>query len=187
MNTPAHAIINLALLSRRPSHSRSAAIVAGALIPDLVIVGFYFWHKLLGTDETQIWSLEYYRPLWQAAIDSFNSIPLILMAMLISWKTRHPLWLAFSASMLLHTFGDLPLHHDDAHRHFFPFLDWRFASPVSYWDPAHHGRWVSLFEICAVLGASTCLYRRHGKFRLWVVPGVLIYLFYWIYVVLVWA
>lgn len=26
-----------------------------------------------------------------------------------------------------------------AHRHLFPLSDWRFASPVSYWDPAHHG------------------------------------------------
>ena len=51
MNTPAHALINLLLLARKPrqniSHKRSAMIIAGALLPDLVIIVFYAWHLLL--------------------------------------------------------------------------------------------------------------------------------------------
>jgi hypothetical protein len=42
MNTPAHAVINLLLLARKPgqniSHRRSATIIAGALLPDLAII-----------------------------------------------------------------------------------------------------------------------------------------------------
>ena len=90
MNTPAHVVVNLLLLTRKPdnqlSHRRCAAIVAGALLPDLVIIVFYGWQLLLGTAESQIWSVEYYRPVWQAWIDSFNSIPLIGLAMLICWQ-----------------------------------------------------------------------------------------------------
>ncbi|MFT5739015.1 MAG: hypothetical protein ACI9LO_002853 [Planctomycetota bacterium] len=88
MNTPAHVVINLLVLSRNPNHRKSLAIVAGALIPDMVIIVFYGWHKLIGTAERQIWSIEYYQPFWQGWIDSFNSIPLILLAMLLCWKMR---------------------------------------------------------------------------------------------------
>ncbi len=95
VNTPAHAVIGLLLLSssstkdipRKASHKRSAIIVAGALLPDLAIIFFYAWQLILGTPELQIWSVEYYRPIWQAAIDSLNSIPLICLAMLIILST----------------------------------------------------------------------------------------------------
>ncbi len=42
MNTLAHVAINL-LLSRNPDHRKTAAIVGGALIPDLAIIVFYAW------------------------------------------------------------------------------------------------------------------------------------------------
>jgi hypothetical protein len=47
---------------------------------------------------------------------------------------------AHVAIKLLHIFGDLPLHHDGVHRHFLPLLEWRFVSPASCWNPAHHGQ-----------------------------------------------
>ena len=187
MNTPAHVVINLLVLSGKGNHRRNATIVAGALIPDLVIILFYGWHKLIGTVESQIWSVEYYRPLWQAWIDGFNSIPLILLAMLFCWKTKKTLLTILFASMLLHTFGDLPLHHDDGHAHFYPFSDWRFASPISYWDPAHYGHWVSWVEIASVSLASVYLYVRKPQTRVWVGCSFAVYLLYLIYVMLVWA
>ena len=186
MNTPAHAIVNLLVLSRNPSHPKTAAIIGGALIPDLVIIVFYAWQLMLGTAESQIWSIEYHEPAWQAWIDSFNSIPIITIAILLSWYARQYVLLAFFASMLLHVCGDLPLHHDDAHRHFFPLLDWRFASPVSYWDPAFYGRWASLVEFVSVFSASIFLYWRWPLLRPWVASAAAIYLLYWIYVYIVW-
>ena len=187
MNTPAHVMINLLVLARNPSHPKSAAIIGGALIPDLVIIVFYGWQLILGNAESQIWSVEYYRPVWQAWIDSFNSIPIITIAILLSWKTGQHMLLIFFSSMLLHVCGDLPLHHDDAHRHFFPFSDWRFASPISYWDPAYHGRWVSLLEFVSVLTAAGFMYWRWVLLRPWVTVTFLVYLLYWIYVFVVWV
>ncbi len=186
MNTPAHALINLALLSRDPSHRKSGMIVAGAVIPDLVIIVFYAWHLMLGTSESQIWSVEYYHPFWQGWIDSFNSIPLILIGLLVGWKLRQPLLIALFASLFLHTLGDLPLHHDDGHRHFFPLLDWRFESPVSYWDPNHHGQLASVVEASIAAIAAFLLYRFHPSFRPWVIGLSLIFAVYWIYVFIVW-
>ncbi len=186
MNTPAHVAFNLLLLSRNPDHSKTAAIVGGALIPDLAIIVFYAWQLMLGRPENEIWSIEYYRPLWQAWIDILNSIPIVTLAIVLSWHKRRYLLLLFFASMLLHIFGDLPLHHDDAHRHFFPLLEWRFESPVSYWDPAHHGRWASAIEFIGVAAASLFMYLRIVRLRRWVATILTIYLLYWGYVYLVW-
>lgn len=186
MNTPAHAAINLMLLSRNPGHRNSAAIIGGAVIPDLAIMVFYAWQLLLGKSEAIIWSTEYHRPLWQAWIDVFNSIPLIGLAILICWLSRHYLLLLLFASMLLHAIGDLLLHHDDAHRHFFPLLEWRFESPISYWDPAHNGQWVSLIEFIGVLAATTFMYLRRPRLRAWAIAILTVYLLYWVYAYLVW-
>lgn len=57
-------------------------------------------------------------------------------------------------SMVFHSLGDLPVHHDDAHRHFFPFSDYRLISPISYWDPQHYGRIVAGVEVLAVWVAT---------------------------------
>ena len=191
MNTPAHVVVNLFLLTRRPGRHldqrRCAAIVTGALVPDLVMIMFYGWQLLLGTSESQIWSVEYYRPLWQAWFDSFNSIPLVGLAMLICWQLHRPLLLVFFSSMMLHLLGDLPVHHDDGHRHFFPFSDWRYQSPVSYWDPAHYGRWFSLFEIGLVLSAAAWMAWHSVLLRPWVAVTGAIYVIYWAYVFIVWA
>ena len=191
MNTPAHVAINLFMLGQKPAgtacHPRAAAIVAGAVLPDLAMIGFYAWHLARGTAEAQIWSVEYYRPAWQAWFDSFNSIPIVLLLMLLTWRTRRYLWLALFSSMLLHLLCDLPVHHDDAHRHFFPFSDWRFASPVSYWDPAHHGYWFGLFEIGIVTGALVYLWRREVVLRPWAAATAAVYLAYLGYVMMVWA
>ncbi len=186
MNTPAHALINLWILKREGHPKRSLSIVIGALIPDMVMLVFYFWHLLIGTPEQQIWSTAYYDPVWQAVIDSFNSIPLITIAIMVSWKAQRPILLVFFASMFLHTLGDLPLHHDDAHRHFFPFVDWRFISPLSYWNPQHHGDLISRLEFIGVLFGSVYLYLKHPSTRYWVIALGFIYLIYWAYVILVW-
>lgn len=82
--------------------------------------------------------------------------------------------------------GDLPLHHDDAHRHFFPFLEWRFVSPVSYWDPNYYGKWIGLVEAVSVIGAAIYLFSRHRPLRRWGVAIMGIYLGYWYFVYLAW-
>jgi hypothetical protein len=61
------------------------------------------------------------------------------------------------ASLLLHTVGDFLLHHTDAHRHFFPFSDWKFYSPISYWDPSHFGAAAAVIEGLVVLAGSLYL------------------------------
>lgn len=189
MNTPAHAIVSLLILGNKQHPETSPALVIGALLPDAPIVVFYAFQKLWrGMDEQWIWSEGYYLPAWQAFFDVPNSLPLILIGLLAA-RAFGSIWLtAFFASMVVHVLGDLPLHHDDGHRHLFPFSDWRFDSPVSYWDPAHHGQIVAPIEALLVIAGGLLLMRRYQAkgLRLMIVGTASLYVAYWAYVVAVW-
>jgi len=63
----------------------------------------------------------------------------------------------------LHGFGYFPVHNHDAYAHFWPIHDWRFISPLSYYEQDHHSGIVSLVELFLVLGSITILWRRFPK------------------------
>jgi hypothetical protein len=90
--------------------------------------------------------------------------------------------------MALHSLGDIFLHHDDAHRHFFPLLDWQFVSPVSYWDPRFHGEIVAIVEILMVLVVGLWIWRETTWIGTRIMVGSIftMYLGYLGYVILVW-
>lgn len=177
MNTITHLVLNLVTVEGRrvcyawPHFMRAesahasppiAAIVWGSLIPDLPMVVFYVIEKFfLGHSEQYIWGTAYFLPQWSQFIDVFNSLPLIGLGFLLCyWQKSRWGWLLFSG-MFLHVLGDLPLHHDDGHHHFFPLSNWRFDSPVSYWDTDHYGGIVSVIEAIAVLIACLYLFRAY--------------------------
>lgn len=168
MNTPSHAIINLAILGRKTHPKQNGAIVLGALIPDLAMFVFYGWVKLVsGLSEEQIWGEAYYEPFWQNVFDVWNSIPLAMIGIGLGvWVKSQTKWRPLGtaialccASILLHCLVDLPVHNDDAHRHFWPLSNLRFESPISYWDPNHYGQFFALFEISLVLILSLYSFR----------------------------
>jgi len=135
--------------------------LAGSVLPDLPIFAFFFWQRLvIGLPDHQIFGDVYFRARWQDLFDLFNSLPLLAAGWLAARALGSIRGQVASAAALLHGLCDLPLHRDDAHRHFFPFSEWRFSSPVSYWDPAHFGLEWSSFEFAAVLALSWLLCRR---------------------------
>jgi hypothetical protein len=155
MKTPSHAIINLAILGRSQHSEFNLLIVTGGILPDIPIFLFYFWAKYIARlPEATIWSKAYYEPFVQDIVALFHSIPLTVIGWLIAyyfgWQSVQILFL----SMIMHSLGDLPVHNDDAHRHFFPFSNYRFISPLSYWDRKHYGSIVSLVEMLLVLLAT---------------------------------
>lgn len=153
MNTPAHLALSLFIWRAENKWLMVLAISLGALLPDLPMIGFYLYQKMLGTPEPIIWSTLYFEPKWQLLFDVFNSIPLFLVLAGASFLFKFQLGFLLSASALLHLFLDFPLHHDDAHRHFLPFSNWRFFSPVSYWDPRYFGSIVIWVELTFALFA----------------------------------
>lgn len=167
MNTPAHLVVNLALLggSRAVREGRLGGWVAfGSVIPDLPMFGFYFFQKVAaGRSEATIWAESYFDPQWQGFFDVFNSLPLALCAGLLAWQFGKPALAWLCASVALHAALDLPVHREDAHRHFLPLSDWRFESPVSYWDPAHHGALGAGIETVAVIACAWILWHRTDR------------------------
>ncbi len=152
MNTPSHYIVNLALLGKTISPQENIAITLGAIIPDAPIFIFYFVAKFIqGLPESEIWSEAYYQPFWQNIISLFHSFPIALIGLLICLACHWQAGGIAFASILLHCLADFPLHNDDAHRHFFPFSNYRFISPVSYWDPQHYGNIAAFGELTLVL------------------------------------
>ncbi len=189
MDTTAHIVTNLLVQNRASRPQLFLLIVAGAIIPDLPIIIFYAWESwFAGSSELEIWTSRYYLPGWQNFIDLFNSIPLIAAGLLGSLYFRLQWPLVMLSGMALHVLFDLPLHNDDAHRHFFPFSDWRFISPISYWDPNHHGDIMRLAQIVLVTCGLIWLWIKnacHG-IRAGVLTLGFIYAGYRIFVYLVW-
>ncbi|WP_202951289.1 hypothetical protein [Xenococcus sp. PCC 7305] len=104
--------------------------------------------------EAKIWGEAYYQPGWQNIIATSHSIPIALIGFLVCWLLDWKWGAILCVSMVFHCLLDLPVHHDDAHRHFYPFSDYRFYSPVSYWDINHHARIAGGVEAALVLIAS---------------------------------
>ena len=162
MHTPGHAVLNAALISGAVGvvdPALTAAVVAGAIAPDLPILWLYARERWLRrTPEAAIWSGHYQRRVWQNLIHGAHSIPLALAGAAAGWAFGSVAVVAFFASMVAHSFADLPVHAIDAHRHFLPLSQWRFVSPISYWDPRYHGRTVAAVEIALVAGAGVMLW-----------------------------
>jgi len=158
-------LIGAAALAR-PAEDAAArrhnlAILAGALIADAAIFGLFVWARLIqGISEARLWGEVYWQEPWQTLVAIGNSLPLYLTLLLAGLWARSRIAIVFAAAALLHLAFDLPFHRDDAHPHFWPFSDWRFRSPVSYWDPAHHGALVSLAEAALGLVLIVFLWRR---------------------------
>jgi len=167
VNTQSHAILTTVLV-RLGLQEKVATVkylnpllVAGALTPDLPLFVFFFWFSFFDPhSQVAIWNECYYYPGWQIAINAFHSFTIWgFLALLLWWLRKLPAAL-FSLAALLASAEDFLLHSDDAHAHFWPLTDYRFNSPVSYWDPEFHGAIASLGEIMVVLLAALWLWPR---------------------------
>ena len=155
MNTPSHYVINLAVLSQTVAPKQNVAITLGAILPDIPIFLFYFIAKYIyKLPEAKIWSEAYYEPMNQNIVALFHSIPLAIFGLLICIYFNWQFGIVLFISMIGHSLLDLPVHNDDAHRHFFPFSDYRLISPFSYWDVNHYAKYVAGIELLLVLGAN---------------------------------
>ena len=154
MNTPAHVVLNLLVVGRGVGQPW-VPILVGALLPDLPMVGMYVVERFaLGTPEAVIWEERYFSAGWQLFVDVFNSLPFMAVGFALAWWRGSGFFQVLFLSMALHGVADLLTHHEDAHRHFLPLSAWRFRSPVSYWNPAFHGRTFLLLELGMLVAGS---------------------------------
>lgn len=165
MNSPTHSLIALALLSKQNQSRRNWVIFLGSIIPDAVI---YLWAPyqayIRQREWSEIWNTLYFEAPMQNLIAYVNSAPIYAALGITGYLYKDKLWgllcLLFSLAALLHIAFDLPFHNHDAYRHFWPFSDWRFYSPLSYYETEHHAQWVSLLEASIAAVCMATLWRR---------------------------
>lgn len=171
MNTPTHLLVSAGLFSRPRAGVRNAAVLLGALMPDLPIYVLWAQARLRGLPEARIWSELYFSDGWQMAVTVGNAAPIYALIAAVGALFRQAAVGLFGVSAIVHVALDFPLHAGDAHAHFWPISDWRFESPLSYWNPAHHGDVVQLVEAGLGPMLTVVLWRR---FHSWPVRGVLL-------------
>ena len=155
----------LAALSKKGHSKRNWAVFIGSIIPDAFIYVCWTWLTFVKNEpQNRIWSEIYFEPPMQLTASLFNSIPIYIGLALLGWSFRAKLWakglMFFAVAALIHIAFDFPVHNDDAYAHFWPFSDWKFISPISYWDPHHHSGIVSIIESIIAIGAITILWLR---------------------------
>ena len=142
--------------------ARAVSATLGGLAPDAPSFALVLWAGLVERrGPREIFEVLYFSPEWQLILGPSHSAPLWTLALVAALVLKSPLAVAFIASGLVHHAFDFALHADDAHRHLWPRSDWRFESPVSYWDPAHYGMIVAPMEAALALGLAVWLARIH--------------------------
>ena len=161
MITPTHAVYNLAILGRRDQPARTWPILLGAFFPDLPgSVCPIYYHFFQGATFQSIHDVIYPSPFWQFWADWFHSIPLAILGLLVFalLKWFPGFWFALSAA--LHSLEDIPVHSGNPHRHFLPFSDWQFYSPVSCYDPRFHLALIAPLDFSLALLCAALIWRR---------------------------
>ena len=169
MMTQTHMLIAAAIFTRPDEKARNGAAMLGGILPDLALYGLLVWGLSSGLTLGEMFSSRYWSPAWQTAMSPGNSAPAFLLIAAIGyglWRGggRHRqaglVVAVFGAAALAHIALDFPLHVDDGHTHLWPFSDWKYVSPVSYWDPAHYGNWVRPLELVIGMACLVVLFRR---------------------------
>lgn len=179
MLTTTHMLIGAAATTR--PHFRPWQIMLGwlgAFAPDASVFLMVGVARVSATDGRSMWRQPdglYWQEPWQTFSAISNSIPMWAVLSLIGFivmrrSTRFRELglglLIFSAAALLHVLCDFPVHTDDAHVHFWPLTDWRFHSPVSYYQRSNYGNIVRPLEAVLGLGLMAFLIWR---FRSWTI------------------
>ena len=162
MTTHSHAILNIALLSKRDKPFLHRYAFIGAVLPDLPLFIFFIIESVIRkTPQRELWGSVYFTEAWQNFFDIFNSVPLILILLGIGYYLLNSEKITvFAWSLLIHCAFDFLTHHDDGHHHFFPLSDFAFESPISYWDRDHYAAIVAPIERVVILTASIYLFPR---------------------------
>jgi hypothetical protein len=174
MNTPAHLILGAAAFGKPSARGVTWAAIAGAFAPDLslyVMVAVSIF--LLGHSPELVFGQFYYGDAWQQVFAIDNSFIFWGLGCAVAIWRKSAWAVAFTAAALLHLALDFPLHNHDARMHFWPITDWKFISPVSYWQGARGGDTVGAIELALSAACLVYLFRAHRDLGLRICFGLL--------------
>ena len=178
MQTPTHVLIAAAAFARPGIARINAAALAGGFLPDAFLFAVWGASKIAGVPENDLWTSVYWSDGVQLGQAISNSFPLFALVLAGALLLRSRTGAVFAGAALIHLVCDFLLHANDAHQHFWPFSQWRFESPISYWDPAHFGAIVAVIEAALALALIVVLVRRFRRrwIRVALILSGLIYL-----------
>lgn len=156
MITTTHIILNTTVLGSQKHPERNWPVVLGALLPDIpaFLVIFSPLYYAMGAGRL----LNYV--FFQNCTDWFHSIPIALLGFFICLLIQSKSGIYFFISMVLHDLEDLPVHAQIVHKHFLPFSQYVFHSPISYWEPQYHANVIAPLEWLLVIVCAYFLWRR---------------------------
>lgn len=168
MQTQSHVIINAFLgkqLEKRGIRPMYWALTIGSFMPDIPLailsIGYIalfqtFGHETAGEAASYAFDVLFFEnPFWLASHNLFHAPLMILLYLAIGTyfgfrKTyRIGLWIFwFAIGNLLHSIIDILTHHSDGPLVFFPLnWDYRFPSPISYWEVEYYAIEFTIFEV----------------------------------------
>lgn len=157
-----------ALLFGRAAPRAALAGAVGGFAPDVPMLAIVATLKFSGIPSSVIFGHMYWERWWQVTNAIGHSFllwgSLLVLALIMTRRGASTLWplvLSFAAAALLHSCIDFLVHREDAHMHLWPLSDWKFVSPVSYWNPAHYGRVFAPFEMLLGIVMAVLLFRRY--------------------------
>jgi hypothetical protein len=161
-----HFFWNYAIFYRKPWAWK---VGLGGVFPDLVYM-VAFIPKLFAYHNFREWMMD---PLWGRVWNSLIAKSLhsfviwaavvlfIFLIKAISGKKNIFMFIfPFLIGWGLHIAADALTHVSDSYAIFFPLSSYRFPAPVSYWEPAFHGREFFWISHCLMI----------GLLLLWIVP-----------------
>jgi len=172
-----HTLLALALFTRKGEKGRNWSTFTGSVIPDAFIYVCATWLIFVKKVPQQtLWNEIYFDTPMQTTASIFNSVPLYLALLGIGLAFRKSVWgmcaLFFALAALSHIALDFPVHNHDAYAHFWPLSDWKFFSPISYYETHLYGNWVGMVDAFIAIGAIYVLWRRFDKTWVRVILGI---------------
>ena len=166
MNTPTHMIFGAALWAKRDRPGSLVAAFVGGLAPDLpMLIMVLYATRVAGISEREVFDTLYFSKDWQQVFTADHSFTLWSVLLAAGFLLRVFQLVAFAGSGLAHAAVDFLTHHSDARQQLWPFTDWKFESPISYWDPTYFGNIIAPLEALLVFFLTTLLVFRLR--RLW--------------------
>lgn len=175
VETYAHSFFTWALAKHGVKAGRAAGIsgAVGAAFPDApaFAAAAYYFGEFDSMPREQLLNAIYFTGPFGAAGSALHSIVPVGVFLLLYRilglgrldRRRILLWFLFGWTG--HTAVDFLTHVDDLRPLFWPFFDWRWSSPVSYYNPAYYGREFMLVSHASILAVMAVLFKRRRRER----------------------